>query len=117
MVKLSFLFLLAATSLTSGTVHAAHAFSLYDTPKYPAGFTHFDYVNPDAPKGGELFLANPGRSTSFDKFNPYSLKGVPAAGVSSLMFETLTAGASDETATMYGLLANDMELAPDRMAM
>ena len=64
-------------------------FSLYDTPKYPAAFTHFDYVNPDAPKGGELFLDNPDRRTSFDKFNPFSLKGVAAAGVANLMFETL----------------------------
>ncbi len=96
---------------------AAHAFSLYDTPKYPAGFTHFDYVNPDAPKGGELFLANPDRRTSFDKFNPYSLKGVAAAGVSSLMFETLAVSSGDEVATMYGLLADDMVLAADRMAM
>jgi microcin C transport system substrate-binding protein len=96
---------------------AAHAFSLYDTPKYPAEFTHFDYVNPDAPKGGDLYLANPDRRTSFDKFNPFSLKGVAAAGVANLMFETLTIGSSDETATMYGLLADDMQLAPDRMSM
>ena len=64
-----------------GSAFAAHAFALYDTPKYPADFTHFDYVNPDAPKGGELYLANPDRRTSFDKFNPFSLKGVAAAGV------------------------------------
>ncbi len=95
---------------------AAHAFALYGDPKYPPDFKHFDYVNPDAPKGGELYLANPDRRTSFDKFNPFSLKGVAAAGVSNLMFETLTAGSSDETASMYGLLAEDMQLAPDRMS-
>jgi microcin C transport system substrate-binding protein len=105
------------TCLYGGNALAAHAFSLYDTPRYPAGFTHFDYVNPVAPKGGELFLANPDRRTSFDKFNPFSMKGVAAAGVSALMFETLTVGSSDEVATMYGLLADDMELAPDRMSM
>jgi microcin C transport system substrate-binding protein len=116
MVKFFFSLLLAGCVVCSGNAFAAHAFSLYDTPKYPAGFTHFDYVNPDAPKGGELFLANPDRRTSFDKFNPFSLKGVAAAGVSNLMFETLTVGSSDETATMYGLLADDMELAPDRMS-
>ncbi|WP_034294071.1 extracellular solute-binding protein [Herbaspirillum sp. RV1423] len=96
---------------------AEHAFSLYDTPKYPAGFTHFDYVNPDAPKGGTLYLANPDRRTSFDKFNPFSLKGVAAAGVDSLMFETLAVSSQDEIATMYGLLADDMKLASDRMSM
>jgi microcin C transport system substrate-binding protein len=101
----------------SGSSHAAHAFSLYDTPKYPAGFRNFDYVNPDAPRGGELYLANPDRRTSFDKFNPYSMKGVAAAGVSNLMFETLATSSADETATMYGLLAEDMELAADRMSM
>lgn len=107
----------AATVGFSSPVLADHAFSLYDTPKYPAGFTHFDYFNPDAPKRGTLYLANPDRRTSFDKFNPFSLKGVAAAGVSTLMFETLAVGSSDEVATMYGLLADDMTLAPDRMAM
>ena len=117
MHKFLYSFLLVGSLCHSGGAIAAHAFSLYDTPKYPAGFKNFDYVNPDAPKGGELFLANPDRRTSFDKFNPFSLKGVAAAGVSNLMFETLAAGSSDEIATMYGLLAEDMELAPDRMSM
>ncbi|HZW22431.1 extracellular solute-binding protein [Noviherbaspirillum sp.] len=101
----------------SGNALAAHAFSLYGTPKYPEGFKHFDYVNPDAPRGGSLYLANPDRRTSFDKFNPFSLKGVSAAGVSNLMFETLASISADEIATMYGLLAEHMELAPDRMSM
>jgi len=117
MRKFLFPLLLVGFFQCSGSAHAAHAFSLYDTPKYPAGFRNFDYVNPDAPRGGELYLANPDRRTSFDKFNPFSLKGVAAAGVSNLMFETLATGSSDEIATMYGLLADDMELAPDRMAM
>ncbi len=118
MAKFLFSFFLALTGSLGfgGSAIAAHAFALYDTPKYPPDFKHFDYVNPDAPKGGELYLANPDRRTSFDKFNPFSLKGVAAAGISNLMFETLAAGSSDETATMYGLLAEDMELAPDRMS-
>ncbi|MGN6703066.1 MAG: extracellular solute-binding protein [Burkholderiaceae bacterium] len=108
----------ALASLAVGhDAFAAHAFSLYGIPKYPPGFTHFGYVNPDAPKGGELYLANPDRRTSFDKFNPFSLKGVAAAGVAALMFETLAVGSQDETATMYGLLADDMTLAPDRLSM
>jgi microcin C transport system substrate-binding protein len=117
MVKSIYAFLLLCFIAHGNAAFAAHAFSLYDTPKYPAGFSHFDYVNPDAPKGGELFLANPDRRTSFDKFNPFSLKGVAAAGVSNLMFETLAVSSSDEIATMYGLLADDMVLAPDRMSM
>ncbi|MBK4737538.1 extracellular solute-binding protein [Noviherbaspirillum pedocola] len=107
-------FLFLAAIFCGNDALAAHAFALYDSPKYPAGFTHFDYVNPDAPRGGELYLANPDRRTSFDKFNPYSLKGVAAAGISELMFETLATGSADESASMYGLLAEDMEVAPDR---
>jgi len=108
--------LLGALSHVS-LANAEHAFSLYDTPKYPAGFTHFDYVNPDAPKRGTLYLANPDRRTSFDKFNPFSLKGVSAAGVDSLMFETLATSSQDEITTIYGLLADDMKLSADRMSM
>jgi microcin C transport system substrate-binding protein len=117
MHKFLHLLLLFSCLNYSASALAAHAFSLYDTPKYPAGFHHFDYVNPDAPKGGELFLANPDRRSSFDKFNPFSMKGVAAAGVSNLMFESLAEQSSDEVATMYGLLAEDMELSPDRMSM
>jgi microcin C transport system substrate-binding protein len=109
---------LAAAALMCGAnAWAAHAFSLYDTPRYPAGFSHFDYLNPDAPKGGDLYLANPDSRTSFDKFNPFSMKGVAAAGVSNLMFESLAITSTDEVATMYGLLAEDMVLAPDRLSM
>ena len=109
--------LLVVVATFAPAAWAAHAFSLYDTPKYPPGFKHFDYLNPDAPKGGELYLANPDSRTSFDKFNPFSMKGVAAAGVSNLMFESLAVSSADEVATMYGLLAEDMTLAPDRMAM
>ncbi|MEK0434328.1 MAG: hypothetical protein RL369_377, partial [Pseudomonadota bacterium] len=96
---------------------AGHAFSLYDTPKYPPDFSNFAYHDPNAVKGGEIYLANPGAANSFDKFNPFSMKGVAAAGLSNLMFESLAIGSSDEVATMYGLLAEDMMLASDRMAM
>jgi microcin C transport system substrate-binding protein len=116
MIKFFSTVLLIASLIHGNSAYAAHAFALYDNPKYPPDFKHFDYVNPDAPKGGELFLANPDRRTSFDKFNPFSLKGVAAAGVSNLMFETLTIGSADEVATMYGLLAEDMQLAQDRMS-
>ncbi len=107
---------LVALSLLAPSAWAAHAFSMYDTPKYPPNFTHFDYHDPDAVKGGEIYLANPGAANSFDKFNPFSMKGVAAAGVSTLMFESLAIGSEDEIATMYGLLAEDIQLAPDRLA-
>ena len=67
----------------------SHAYAAYGEPKYPRGFRNFDYVNPDAPKGGTLQLQNPDRRTSFDKFNPFTIKGQSPAGLSTLMFETL----------------------------
>lgn len=93
--------------------HAKHAIAQYGEPKYSPGFTHFDYVNPDAPRGGTLTLANPDRRTSFDKFNPFTLRGTSPPGVAGLMFESLGIGSADEPATVYGLLADDIVVAPD----
>jgi microcin C transport system substrate-binding protein len=92
----------------------AHAYATYGVPRYPRGFAHFDYVNPDAPKGGTLHLRNPDRRTSFDKFNPFTVKGNSPAGVMIFMFETLAIMSGDELSTMYGLLAEDMQVAPDK---
>jgi microcin C transport system substrate-binding protein len=94
---------------------AVYAIAQYGTPKYPQGFDHFDYVNPDAPQGGILTLANPNRLTSFDKFNPYTLRGNVAPGI-AMMFESLTTGSADEVASAYGLLADDIRVAPDGMS-
>jgi microcin C transport system substrate-binding protein len=95
--------------------HAVYAIAQFGEPKYPQGFKHFDYVNPDAPKGGTLVLANPDRLTSFDKFNPFTLRGNPAPGI-GMLFESLTTGSSDEVASAYGLLADDIRIAPDRLS-
>lgn len=86
-----------------------HAFSLFKDPEYPADFPHFDYVNPEAPKGGTLRLADVG---TFDSLNPFILKGIadPRAG---LQFDTLTVSSDDEIATAYGLLAESIAVAPD----
>jgi microcin C transport system substrate-binding protein len=97
----------------SAPVEAAYAIAQFGTPKYPQGFTHFDYVNPDAPKGGTLVLANPSRLTSFDKFNPFTMRGNAAPGI-GMLFESLTTGSLDEPASAYGLLADDIRIAPDR---
>jgi microcin C transport system substrate-binding protein len=94
---------------------AAYAIAQYGEPKYPPGFAHFDYVNPDAPKGGTLVLANPDRQTSFDKFNPFTLRGNAAPGI-GLMFESLALSSADEVATEYGLLADDIRVAPDGLS-
>jgi len=102
----------AAASVTeSGWVHAYAAFG---APKYPRAFTHFEYLNPQAPKGGTLYLPNPDRRTSFDKLNYYTLKGNAPAGVAVFMIETLAYLGADEAQTMYGLLAEEMLVAPDK---
>ncbi|SDR86381.1 extracellular solute-binding protein [Pseudomonas oryzae] len=87
-----------------------HAVTLYDEPpKYPAGFQHFDYVNPDAPKGGTLRQAGFG---GFDSLNPFINKGVAADEI-GLVYDTLTRRSLDEPFTEYGLLAEKIEKAPD----
>ena len=96
---------------------AGHAFAQYGSPKYPKDFLNFDFVNPQAPQGGTLTLANPDRRTSFDKFNPYTLRGVAAPGIAGLLFESLAIGSADETSTIYGLIADDMTLSSDHLSM
>ncbi len=78
-----------------------HGISLFGSLKYPAGFAHFDYVNPSAPKGGYMRRATMG---TFDTLNPFNIKGTPAAGA-ALIYDTLMTSAHDEPSTMYGLLA------------
>ncbi|MGO4306000.1 extracellular solute-binding protein [Cupriavidus sp. RAF12] len=98
------------------SVLAAHGFALHGDLKYPADFKQFEYVNPQAPQGGTLTLANPDRRTSFDKFNPFTLKGTSAPGLTALMFESLLISSADETASAYGLLAEDVSVAPDELS-
>lgn len=87
-----------------------HAQTLYDEPpKYPANFKHFDYVNPDAPKGGTLRQAGFG---GFDSLNPFINRGVPADDI-GMIYDTLTRHGLDEPFTEYGLLAEKIEKAPD----
>jgi microcin C transport system substrate-binding protein len=95
---------------------AAHGYALWDDLKYPPGFQAFDYANPAAPRGGELRLVSNQRYSNFDKYNPFTIKGAPPAYLASLMFESLLAGSMDEQASGYGLLAEDVEVAPDRLA-
>jgi microcin C transport system substrate-binding protein len=78
-----------------------HALSLIGEPRYPADFKHFDYVNPDAPKGGLVRLSDVG---GFDSLNPVLYKGEPAAGL-GFAFESLMADSLDEPSTSYGLIA------------
>ncbi|HBG34213.1 MAG: hypothetical protein A2X70_06060 [Alphaproteobacteria bacterium GWC2_42_16] len=87
-----------------------HGISIYGDLKYPETFTHYDYTNPNAPKGGRVRVATAG---SFDSFNPFVIKGNPASGAGSLHCALLDQ-AMDEPFSMYGYLAEKVELAPDR---
>ena len=95
---------------------AAHGYSQFGDLKYRAGFPHFDWVNPNAPKGGDLDLVPPLRITNFDKYNPFTLKGTAPPGLSALVFESLLTGTMDEPTTAYGLLAEDVEVARDKLS-
>ncbi|MGJ7604194.1 extracellular solute-binding protein [Variovorax sp. LT1R20] len=103
-------------ALSAAPSWAAHAYAQFGDIKYPAGFTHFGYVNPQAPKGGEIRMVPPTRPTNFDKFNPFTLKGTAPSGLGPLMFESLLIGNMEEPTTVYGLLAEDVEVAPDRLS-
>jgi microcin C transport system substrate-binding protein len=100
----------------SASVWAGYGYALWSELKYPAGFTHFDYVNPTAPKGGELRLVSNLRTSTFDKYNPFTIKGSAPAYLADLMFDSLLAGSLDETAAGYGLLAEDVTVAPDGLS-
>lgn len=98
-------------SLFAGRVCAEprHAIAMHGQPKYGADFSHFDYVNPNAPKKGQLKLAD---FSSFDTFNPFSVMGNSAAGI-GMLFETLMKSSDDEAFTQYGLIAKSIDVADD----
>eukprot|EP01034_Spumella_vulgaris_P035610 gene35610-43909_t len=108
--------LLALGLWMSGTAWAAHAYAQFGDIRYPAGFAHFAYVSPDAPKGGEIVLVPPTRQTHFDKYNPFTLKGSAPPSMLNMLFDTLLVGNMDEPNTAYGLLASDIQVATDRMS-
>ncbi|GHG89071.1 extracellular solute-binding protein [Pseudodonghicola xiamenensis] len=107
-LALSLLMLLAWTGLLAAQqekIIKSHGFSEFGDLKYPEGFAHFDYVNPDAPKGGELSYAAQG---TFDSLNPFSRQG-RAAARSGDQYESLLTPSYDEPGTYYGLLAESLE--------
>ncbi|HEV7393886.1 MAG TPA: extracellular solute-binding protein, partial [Burkholderiales bacterium] len=115
-VRRLLLSLLLAHTIFASDAWAAHAYAQFGDIKYPAGFAHFDWVNPNAPKGGDLDLVPPLRITNFDKYNPFTLKGTAAPALSGLVFESLLTGTMDEPTTAYGLLADDVQVAPDKLS-
>lgn len=87
-----------------------HALSIFGDPKYPPDFSHFDYVRPDAPKGGSVTLAQLG---SFDTFNPFAPKGDAPQEI-GLTIATLMTSSDDEPSAAYGYIAESVELRNDR---
>lgn len=89
----------------------AHGIAMHGAPLYGPDFTHFAYVDPDAPKGGSLTL---GAIGSFDSLNPLIVKGVAAHGIRDYVYESLMARSFDEPFSLYGLLAESVRVPPDR---
>ena len=104
------LFLFFPFTLLATETTLSHGLALHGKLKYSSDFSHFDYVNPVAPKGGTLRQAAIG---TYDTFNDFILKGIAAAGV-GMTYDTLMASAEDEPFSQYGLLAEKVELAKDR---
>ena len=104
--------LLAASLGTSAGAEmiTSHGISTFGDLKYAADFPHLDYVNPDAPKGGEISVWGFG---SFDSMHPYTTKG-RAGQLSSMFFESLLEGTADEADAVYGLIAESLEYPADR---
>ena len=97
-------------AVAQGEVTKSHGLSLFGDLKYGPDFTHFDYADPGALKGGDVHYSAIG---TFDTLNPFTLKGVAAAGIGAL-FDSLMAGALDEPASAYGLVAESVEVPADR---
>jgi microcin C transport system substrate-binding protein len=92
-----------------------HGLSIFGDLKYAADFKHFDYVNPDAPKGGRLVTMGTGGATTFDSLNQFIQKGDAAQGL-DLLFDTLMTRAQDEPDAAYGLVAKSADVAADRLS-
>ena len=102
---------MAVPSHAEDKVIVSHAITTFgDPPKYAADFPHLDYVNPDAPKGGQISFWAQG---TFDSLNAYSYKGVPAAA-STIMHESILTGTADEIGASYCLMCTTMEYPEDR---
>lgn len=109
-MRLVALGLLLSLSFPAVAAEFAHGVALHGAPKYKSGFAHFDYVNPDAPKGGTIRLSGIG---GFDSLNPFILKGVPADNITGLVYQTLMDSSLDEPFSAYGALAESVKIADD----
>ncbi|MCC7252943.1 extracellular solute-binding protein [Hyphomicrobium sp.] len=106
---------LAVGSVSPLSAEPRHGLSIFGDLKYPADFKHFDYVNPNAPKGGRASQIGTAGLTTFDNFNPFILKGDAAQGM-NLVFDSLMTRANDEPDAVYGLVAETADVAPDGLS-
>lgn len=109
MIRLSALLLISLmffSSISHAASNVSHGISIFGDLKYPKDFKHFDYINPNAPKGGAVKIAGIG---TYDSLNPYIIKGVPAQGI-EMIFDTLMKSSADESASEYGLIAKSAEI-------
>jgi microcin C transport system substrate-binding protein len=103
--------LLAATQISiAAETYRGHGLAMHGDLKYAPGFSHFDYVNPNAPKGGETTR---GAIGGYDTFNPFGIKGRAAAGSFSI-YDSLMESSADEPFSQYGLIAESVETSVDR---
>ncbi len=105
--------LLAVAVLCAGLVQAEprHGIAMHGEVRHTPDFTHFSYVDPTAPKGGELVLGERG---SFDNLNPFTVRGVVPLGIREWVFESLLKRSNDEAFSLYAWVAQSVEVAPDR---
>jgi len=92
-----------------------HGLSAFGDLKYSPDFAHFEYVDPQAPKGGRIVTVGDSGLTSYDSFNPFILKGDPADGL-DMLFDSLMVRAMDEPDAVYGLIAEWADVADDGMS-
>ncbi len=100
----------SSANITHAQTKRSHAIAMHGEPKYKAGFKHFDYVNPNAPKGGSIRYGSFG---SYDSFNGFIIKGEAADGL-GVLYDTLMSASDDEPFSRYGLLAHSIEMPEDR---
>lgn len=109
-MRIILIILLVLLSPLSAFAQWSHALVLFGEPKYTDGFKHFDYVNPNAPKGGMAKMAS---SSNFDSLNAFIMKGVKAPGL-NLIYDSLMTGSLDEPQTYYPLIAKRFKLDKDK---
>ena len=109
---LAFLALALSFLAIPASAEPRYGLSTFGDLKYPADFKHFDYVNPDAPKGGAISMVGSGGVKTFDSFNDFLLEGDAAQGL-ELLFDSLMTRAQDEPDSLYGLVALSADVAAD----